>query len=68
MKVVEPGKWYLLVGCRKCSRPIPFQDVSEDPTGPVDLPTRFDRTCPACGHTAEYDLSEVLRSQGRYKQ
>jgi hypothetical protein len=66
-ETVEPGKWYLLVNCRNCSRSLAFREAPLDPAEPVPLPTKLQLACHACGHSAEYDPSEVRRARGRYK-
>jgi len=66
MEKVEPGKWYLTVDCKNCTRGLAFAEAPPEGEAAY-LPNKLQLTCHVCGHAAEYDPSEVRRSQGQQK-
>jgi hypothetical protein len=65
-KMVEPGKWYLVVDCAACGEPIPFAEVlsPEEKPDPLQYRTISGLACPQCGHVDTYAPALMSRQPG----
>ena len=56
-----PGKWYILITCKKCEvTQVLFPDLTE---GEAVLDAHYGWTCPRCGHHDYYEADDLERYQ-----
>ena len=63
-KMVEPGKWYLVVDCAACGEPIPFAEVPspEEKPDPLQYRTISGLACPQSGHVDTYGTGAHVKT------
>ena len=67
-KLTEPGKWYFVVDCSYCDRPIPLADAPSPDEKPDPLRYRVmsEVTCPRCGGVGTYIPRQISRRLVEY--
>jgi len=67
-KLTEVGKWYVVVDCLHCERPIPLADVPSPAEKPDPLQYRVisEVTCPHCGGVGTYTPRQMSRRLVEY--
>jgi hypothetical protein len=62
-KFTEPGKWYFVVDCSVCGKPIPLAQAPSPDEKPEPLHYRvvYDLRCPHCDHVGTYGPRSMSR-------
>jgi hypothetical protein len=62
-KFTEPGKWYFVVDCLACEKPIPLAEAPSPDERPDPLPYRIvsNLRCPHCDYVSSYTPRQMSR-------
>jgi hypothetical protein len=62
-KFTTPGKWYFVVDCLACGKPIPMAEAPSPNQRPDPLPYRVvsDLSCPHCDYVGSYAPLQMSR-------
>jgi hypothetical protein len=62
-KLTEPGKWYFVVDCLYCERPIPLADAPspDEKADPLRYRAISEVKCPHCGGAGSYTPRQISR-------